>query len=88
MSSKQCHPLLRERRIGGGDFRKSSGSHGLSEAEMESLKSICEVLIPPLTNLDSFEGKEESTNEAVKLFYSSSGAQTPIPDEVIYYTYK
>ncbi|PON37719.1 Long-chain-alcohol oxidase [Parasponia andersonii] len=83
MISKECHPLLRERRIGGGDLSKSSGSHGLSEAEMESLRGICEALIPPLTNLDFFEGKEEPPipSKALKLFYSSSGAQTPIPDE-------
>ncbi|PON94805.1 Long-chain-alcohol oxidase [Trema orientale] len=83
MRSKECHPLLRERRLGGGDLSKSSGSHGLSEAEMESLRGICEALIPPLSNLDFFEDKEEPPipSKALKLFYSSSGAQTPIPNE-------
>lgn len=84
MGSRECHPLLRKRTIGGGDLTKNRSLHGLSEAEMESLKGICEAFLPPLTNWDSLGGKEEPPSKALKLFYTSSGAQTPIPHEVIY----
>ncbi|EXB93709.1 Long-chain-alcohol oxidase FAO1 [Morus notabilis] len=79
---RECHPLLRERRIGlGGERKQEKWSHGFSAAEMESLASICEAFIPPLP-LNSLEGKEDPPSKAVQSFYSSSASQNPIPHEV------
>ncbi|CBI23676.3 unnamed protein product, partial [Vitis vinifera] len=44
---------------------------------MQSLASICEVLLPPLP-LNSIEGQP---SKAVQSFYQASGSQHPIPDE-------
>ncbi|XP_021800094.1 long-chain-alcohol oxidase FAO1 isoform X2 [Prunus avium] len=77
----ECHPLLRGGRRSG---ERGKYSHGFSSAEMQSLASVCEALLPALPLNDfCFEGKEEQpTNKAVQSFQKASGAQTPIPDEV------
>ena len=74
---REGHPLLR-----GGGRGESKYSHGWTTAEMQSLASICEALLPPLT-LNSLEGKIDQPTEAVQSFYKASGSQFPIPDEVI-----
>ncbi|KAJ9700744.1 hypothetical protein PVL29_006186 [Vitis rotundifolia] len=68
---RECHPLLR------GGRREGKYTHGFSSAEMQSLASICEVLLPPLP-LNSIEGQP---SKAVQSFYQASGSQHPIPDE-------
>ena len=70
---RECDPLLR------GGRREGKYTHGFSSAEMQSLASICEVLLPPLP-LNSIEGQP---SKAVQSFYQASGSQHPIPDEVI-----
>ncbi|KAL6292269.1 hypothetical protein ACE6H2_000411 [Prunus campanulata] len=78
---KECHPLLSGGRRSG---EHGKYSHGFSSAEMQSLASVCEALLPALPLNDfCFEGKEEQpTNKAVQSFQKASGVQTPIPDEV------
>lgn len=72
----ECHPLLRGRR------EESKYSHGLSSAEMESLSSICETILPPLPPT-SLEGKEDQPSKpALQAFSRASGSETPMPDEV------
>lgn len=69
---RQCHPLLR------GGTREAKYSHGLPPSEMETLTSICEVLVPPLHN-----SPLDRSNPDIQSFYKySSGAQYPVPDEV------
>ncbi|CAN6677430.1 unnamed protein product [Malus baccata var. baccata] len=75
---KECHPLLNGGRGYAGDDGKYS--HGFSSAEMQSLASICEALLPPLYETDKVE--QPTTNKTVQSFYKASAAQTPIPDEV------
>lgn len=67
---RDCHPLLR-----GGRRCNKYTPHILSSAEMESLSSICEALLPPL-QLDSTKSK------AVQHFWKASGSQFSIPHEV------
>lgn len=68
---RECDPLLR------GGRREGKYTHGFSSAEMQSLASICEVLLPPLP-LNSIEGQP---SKGVQSFYQASGSQHPIPDE-------
>ncbi|XP_061352831.1 long-chain-alcohol oxidase FAO1 [Gastrolobium bilobum] len=77
---RECHPLLRGRR-GDSKFR-----HGFSVAEMESLASICEVVMPPLP-LDALKIRKEEQDDhepskSVKSFWNTSASQYPIPHEV------
>uniref|UniRef100_A0A2N9FFV4 Uncharacterized protein n=1 Tax=Fagus sylvatica TaxID=28930 RepID=A0A2N9FFV4_FAGSY len=76
MRKSESHPLLWGERRGGRKY-----IHGFTAAEMESLASICETLLPPLP-LRSFEGKDDQSSKAMQSFYKASGSQTPIPDEV------
>ncbi len=77
MRKSESHPLLWGERRGERKY-----IHGFTAAEMESLASICETLLPPLP-LRSFEGKDDQSSKAMESFYKASGSQTPIPDEVI-----
>ncbi|KAK2983114.1 hypothetical protein RJ640_027161 [Escallonia rubra] len=73
---RESHPLLR----GGRSDRKYS--HGLSSSEMETLASLCEVLMPPLP-LNSLEISEDGqANKAIDSFHRASGSQNHVPDEV------
>ena len=79
MEKDQCHPSLR------GGRRETKYSHGFSSSELEALTGICEAFIPPLplNNSPDIVGKDGKTKAAIQSFYKSSGAQYPIPDEVI-----
>lgn len=70
MRRSECHPLLRG--TGTGKF-----THGFSTAEMDTLTSICDTLLPPLPF-----NSPTTTTPAEKAFYQVSGAQSPIPEEV------
>ncbi|KAG5554267.1 hypothetical protein RHGRI_011960 [Rhododendron griersonianum] len=74
---RSCHPLLR------GGRREHKYSHGFSAAEMESLASVCEAILPPLP-VNSLEatGKDGQTNKAIQFFHKASGSQNSIPEEV------
>ncbi|KHN28101.1 long-chain-alcohol oxidase FAO1-like [Glycine soja] len=78
---KECHPLLRG---GRGDNKYK---HGFSAAEMESLTSICEVVLPPLP-MDALKIRKEdhddddSSNKSLQSFLDISASRYPIPHEV------
>lgn len=74
---RKCHPLLR------GGRRETKYSHGFSASDMETLTSICEVILPSLPlNSAEITAKNEQSKRAIQSFYNASGSQYPIPDEV------
>lgn len=77
---RECHPLLR------GGKGENKYKHGFSAAEMESLASICEVVLPPLP-MDALKIRKEhqadnETTKAVQSFWTTSASRYPIPHEV------
>lgn len=77
---RECHPLLR------GGRGENKYKHGFSAAEMESLASICEVVLPPLP-VDALKIRKEhqadnETTKAVQSFWNTSASRYPIPHEV------
>ncbi|WVZ02496.1 hypothetical protein V8G54_023302 [Vigna mungo] len=76
----ECHPLLRGGR-GGSKYK-----HGFSAAEMESLASICEAVLPPLP-MNALKSRKQDQagdddNEVLQSFCDISGSRYPIPHEV------
>lgn len=67
---RECHPLLKGRR------RESKYSHGFPVSDMETLSSICEVILPPLPL------NQQSSNPVYSFYKVASGSQHPVPDEV------
>lgn len=66
---------------------KVAGKFGLrdiTEAEMESLASFCEAVLPPVLPPEevSSEGDNHRNKEALRSFYSTSGSQTPVLRQV------
>ncbi|XP_019428678.1 PREDICTED: long-chain-alcohol oxidase FAO1-like isoform X1 [Lupinus angustifolius] len=80
---RESHSLLR------GGRREGSYKHAFSSAEMESLSSICDALLPPL-QLETLETKEnrKPTSKFVKCFWKISGSQFYVPDEIAEMLYK
>ncbi|KAF4349321.1 hypothetical protein G4B88_003153 [Cannabis sativa] len=78
--------LLRERIIGGGNLSKIRGKHGLTTPEIQSLRAVCDTLIPSLSYYYySKQHQQEDRDDEVavlKDFLASSGAHFPIPEEV------
>ncbi|KAG9154324.1 hypothetical protein Leryth_000777 [Lithospermum erythrorhizon] len=74
------HPLLCSVKKDGN--MKKYG-HGFSSSQLQSLSSICEALVPPIS-LDSASIQEHLTTnkDALETFYKFSGSQPPFPDEV------
>lgn len=72
---RECHPLL------SGVRENSKYKHGFSVAEMESLTSICEVVLPSLPMDDALRKDDESSKD-VQSFFNISASMYPIPDEV------
>ena len=76
---RECHPLL------SGVRENSKYKHGFSVAEMKSLTSICEVVLPSLPMDDAFRKDDMSDYESskdVQSFFNISASMYPIPDEV------
>ncbi|XP_059446727.1 long-chain-alcohol oxidase FAO1-like [Corylus avellana] len=73
---RKSHPLLR-----GGRRGESKYSHTFTAAEMQSLGSICETILPSLPST-SLEGEEYQPSNVLQSFCKASGSQTPIPDQV------
>ncbi|QCE07610.1 choline dehydrogenase [Vigna unguiculata] len=70
---RECHPLLR-----GG---RRHTTHSLSSPEMESLRSMCEALFPPL-HLEHLDATKHSTkSEAVQHFWKSSASEFSVPQQ-------
>lgn len=76
---RDFHPLLR-----GG--RRDKYSNPFSSAEMESLASICETLLPPLDSELLNKKGVQPTNKAMEFFWNVSGSDFSIPQEVYYTT--
>ncbi|CAK7327285.1 unnamed protein product [Dovyalis caffra] len=74
---RESHPLLR-----GGRNRESKYSHGFSSAEMETLSSLCETILPSVSPITDLDGKQNQPTKAVQAFYRASASQKPTPDEV------
>ncbi|CAL5208213.1 unnamed protein product [Lathyrus oleraceus] len=72
---RDFHPLLR-----GG--RRDKYSNPFSSAEMESLASICEALLPPLDSELLNKKGVQPTNKAMEFFWNVSGSDFSIPQEV------
>ncbi|GAA0138559.1 oxidase [Lithospermum erythrorhizon] len=74
------HPLLSSVKKDGN--MKKYG-HRFSSSQLQSLSSICEALVPPIS-LDSASIQEHLTTnkDAFETFYKFSGSQPPFPDEV------
>lgn len=60
------------------------GNRSITAAEMESLASFCEAVLPPVSPPEAFSGIDDHhrNKEALRSFYSSSGSQTPIVRQV------
>ncbi|CAN8270478.1 unnamed protein product [Cochlearia groenlandica] len=68
--------------------QRNTGRYGLRDinvAEMESLGSFCEAVLPPLPPPEEFPGEDDNhrNKEALRLFYSTSCSQTPILRQTI-----
>ncbi|XP_023738309.1 long-chain-alcohol oxidase FAO1 [Lactuca sativa] len=74
-SASECHPLLQ----GGRDEEYKNGS--FSSSEMETISSICEVIVQPLP-LSSLDVHENKVKESIQSFSTASGSQYPIPNKV------
>ncbi|XP_019449097.1 PREDICTED: long-chain-alcohol oxidase FAO1-like [Lupinus angustifolius] len=76
MKKRECHPLLKGGRV------ENKYKHGFSDAEIDSLTSLCEIVLPPLP-MNSLKTRKEDhdTSEAVESFWNTSGSQYPIPHE-------
>ncbi|KAB5564039.1 hypothetical protein DKX38_004093 [Salix brachista] len=74
---RECHPLL-----SGVRNRANKYKHGLSSAEMESLSSLCETILPSVSPIPELDGQQNQPTKAVQAFYTASGSQTPMPDEM------
>ncbi|XP_043807385.1 long-chain-alcohol oxidase FAO1 isoform X2 [Manihot esculenta] len=69
---KQWHTLLR-----GGEGKREH-KHRLFSAEMKTLASICETVLPPI----SIQENETPPSKPVQDFFAASGFQAPLPDEI------
>ncbi|KAE9616934.1 hypothetical protein Lal_00034831 [Lupinus albus] len=78
MMRRECHPLLK-----GGRVEKKY-KHGFSSAEMGSLTSLCEIVLPPLpiNSLKTRNDDDHDTSQAVESFWNTSASTYPIPHEV------
>ncbi|XP_061370786.1 long-chain-alcohol oxidase FAO1 [Gastrolobium bilobum] len=74
---RECHPLLKGGRRGGKKY-----IHAFSSAQMESLGSICEALLPPL-RLECLDTMDNNpTTKAVQFFWKASASEFSVPDQV------
>ncbi|MFS8019442.1 putative long-chain-alcohol oxidase [Helianthus anomalus] len=76
---RECHPLLR-----GGERDEDYKSGSLCSSEMESLTSLCEVILQPLplNSLDHAHYGNKKKGESIHLFSTLSGSQHLVPKKV------
>ncbi|KAK7391713.1 hypothetical protein VNO78_20132 [Psophocarpus tetragonolobus] len=74
---RECHPLLR-----GGRRGCKLYTHHFSSAEMESLRSMCEALFPPLQLERLDTTKHNPQSKAIQHFWTASASQFPVPHEI------
>ncbi|KAM0004147.1 putative long-chain-alcohol oxidase [Helianthus debilis subsp. tardiflorus] len=76
---RECHPLLR-----GGERDEDYKNGSLCSSEMESLSSLCEVILQPLplNSLDHAHHGNKKKEESIHLFSTLSGSQHSVPKKV------
>ncbi|KAJ0235720.1 Long-chain-alcohol oxidase FAO3 [Hirschfeldia incana] len=64
---------------------KSFGHREVTAAEMESLASFCEAVLPPVPHPEELLGEDDHhrNKEALRSFYSTCGSQTPVARQTI-----
>ncbi|KAI3798079.1 hypothetical protein L1987_33348 [Smallanthus sonchifolius] len=72
----EFHPLLR------GDRDEDYKIGSISSSEMESLTSLCEVILPPLPPNSLNRDHDNQNEESIELFSTLSASQYPIPNKV------
>ncbi|KAI3518477.1 hypothetical protein L1887_07266 [Cichorium endivia] len=73
---RECHPLLR----GGRDEEYKTKS--FSSSEMETLSSLCDVILQPLP-LNSLDDHGNKVEESIRSFLTASGSRYPVPNKVV-----
>lgn len=60
------------------------GHLGITTAEMESLASFCEAILPPVSPPEEYSAGDDHcrNKEALRSFFSTSGFRTPVVREV------
>lgn len=63
---------------------RSFGHREVTAAEMESLASFCEAVLPPVPPPEEYlrEDDHHRNKEALRSFYSTCGSQTPVARQV------
>ncbi|XP_078427760.1 long-chain-alcohol oxidase FAO2-like [Wolffia australiana] len=71
--------------LGGRKWPGEGPPHGFSKAQMAALAAVCEALIPSLDTgmLSLPKNEKESVINSVHAFMRASGAESPLPDEVV-----
>ncbi|KVI03881.1 Alcohol dehydrogenase, long-chain fatty [Cynara cardunculus var. scolymus] len=62
--------------------RRSKYTHGFSSSQIQSLAAISEAFIPPIPLPSNPNPNPNHNQSAVNFFYSASGSQHPVPQEV------
>ncbi|KAL4578494.1 hypothetical protein LXL04_014617 [Taraxacum kok-saghyz] len=57
---------------------------GFSSSELDTIASICDVILPPLP-LNSLVGFDNNAKESIPSFSNASGSQYPIPNKVAHF---
>ncbi|KAI3723481.1 hypothetical protein L2E82_35090 [Cichorium intybus] len=73
---RECHPLFR----GGRDEKYIT--KGFSSSEMETLSSLCDVILQPLP-LNSLDDHDNKVEESIHSFLTASGSRYPVPNKVV-----
>lgn len=76
---RECHPLLKGGRD--EDYRKGS----FCSSDMETLTSICEVIVQPLTfnnSLNDLHHHGNNMDQSIHSFSAASGSHYPVPNKV------
>lgn len=60
------------------------GHLGITTAEMESLASFCEAVLPPVSPPEEYSGGDDHyrNKETLRSFFFTSGSRTPVVREV------
>ncbi|XP_076899453.1 long-chain-alcohol oxidase FAO1-like [Bidens hawaiensis] len=73
---RECHPMLR-----GGERDEDHQNGSLRSSEMETLTSLCEVILQPLP-LNALDHHGHKLEESVQSFSALSGSQHQVPNKV------
>lgn len=75
---RECHPLL------SGEIDEDHNHGSLCSSEMDTLTSLCEVILQPLpsNSLDDNHHHGKNMQESINLFTTLSASQHPVPNKV------